>query len=523
MLHEMGIETGIDLDGAAGVLARGARGPRPAAGQPHAGGRAGGVERLERLRADIAALAAMPRGSASAGERRLGGVDPRPPEVDGHEGEVEGYRGRGTYAWAYALLARGPAGVVVAAAHRVARGLCGPRRARGRRVGAGDGARRDLRRRQRRRAGSGQRGRGCGPSCWSAHHDTQRTGLVWHPALHSPGAARRLRTRSIPPYLPPAGLAVVATARGRRRVLAGAVRRPVDRAGAAGGGARGQRQRDRRRRRCWRWRERFAAEPLSGVEVLAVFPGGEESGMQGMRAFLRASVSTRRPRSSCAWTRWAAGVRSCCAPSTRCCATATPSADLALVPDDGRALVDRRLDRRTRRPSSPACGRSRSSPIGPRGLSRTTTAPTTCPSTWTSPASAPASTSRSPDRAAFAAGGEPRRPILPSGAMRPPGQEVERIIGAIAAGGHGVATRTELLAAGVEPRPDQTAPADADSLLREWPGVYRVGHRAPSLHADLPRRRVGLRRRCCTQRAGCRPSAWGSSEGGHRRRRRSRP
>ena len=40
MLHEMGIETGIDLERAARGRARGARRPRPPARQPHAGGRA---------------------------------------------------------------------------------------------------------------------------------------------------------------------------------------------------------------------------------------------------------------------------------------------------------------------------------------------------------------------------------------------------------------------------------------------------------------------------------------------------
>lgn len=47
---------------------------------------------------------------------------------------------------------------------------------------------------------------------------------------------------------------------------------------------------------------------------------------------------------------------------------------------------------------------------------------------------------------------------------------------------HGVVTRAELLNAGVTARQIDRR-LSAGALLREYPGVYRVGHRAPNLEA----------------------------------------
>ena len=78
MLHEMGIETGIDLERAARGRARRARRPRPPAGQPHAGGRsrrlAGGLmsridELLEQARARLTRVDPAPRGRRSTPAR----------------------------------------------------------------------------------------------------------------------------------------------------------------------------------------------------------------------------------------------------------------------------------------------------------------------------------------------------------------------------------------------------------------------------------------------------------------------
>lgn len=240
---------------------------------------------MERLERDVEALAAMTRGSCGPGERasaawiarRLGG-------------EVQPYRGHGTYAWAYALHAL--LGLLAARLPRrlgwpLALGLLvsleGDASARlhlvRRLLPTGEGANV-----VRRIPAAGARTR---TVVLVAHHDAQRTGLLWHPALHEPGAARRLKTRSIPAYLPPAGIALLAhrTRPGRlllRLLLALSVEQATNRTvpgandNASGVAA------------TIALAERYAAEPLDGTEVIAAIPGGEESGMQGMRAFLAA-------------------------------------------------------------------------------------------------------------------------------------------------------------------------------------------------------------------------------------------
>jgi hypothetical protein len=66
--------------------------------------------------------------------------------------------------------------------------------------------------------------------------------------------------------------------------------------------------------------------------------------------------------------------------------------------------------------------------------------------------------------------------------MRLPGRTVAQQLARLALGTHGVVARTELLAAGIPS--DQIARLiRAGSLLREYRGVYRVGHRAPSIEA----------------------------------------
>ncbi len=62
------------------------------------------------------------------------------------------------------------------------------------------------------------------------------------------------------------------------------------------------------------------------------------------------------------------------------------------------------------------------------------------------------------------------------------GGTVERVVGQIAQHSHGVVDRVELLDAGltyahIEQR------LRTGALIREYPGVYRVGHRAPRPHA----------------------------------------
>ena len=66
--------------------------------------------------------------------------------------------------------------------------------------------------------------------------------------------------------------------------------------------------------------------------------------------------------------------------------------------------------------------------------------------------------------------------------MRPPGSTVEELLGRIASSSHGIVDRPELLAAGITPAEIKRR-LRKGVLLREYDGVYRVGHRAPSVEA----------------------------------------
>jgi hypothetical protein len=66
--------------------------------------------------------------------------------------------------------------------------------------------------------------------------------------------------------------------------------------------------------------------------------------------------------------------------------------------------------------------------------------------------------------------------------MRPQGRTVERELARIADGQHGVVTRAQLLDAGLTIAELKHRLA-IGALLREHRGVYRVGHRAPSMEA----------------------------------------
>src|SRR5207342_2334709 len=59
---------------------------------------------------------------------------------------------------------------------------------------------------------------------------------------------------------------------------------------------------------------------------------------------------------------------------------------------------------------------------------------------------------------------------------------VEKKVAGIAGRAHGIVTRRELLNAGITSR-EITGRLGKGALHREYPGVYRVGHRAPSILA----------------------------------------
>ena len=71
--------------------------------------------------------------------------------------------------------------------------------------------------------------------------------------------------------------------------------------------------------------------------------------------------------------------------------------------------------------------------------------------------------------------------MLTSGASGPKISTVEAVIAELAARSHGVVTRAQLLAAGITS--ERSGGGSPGALLREHPGVYRVGHRAPSVEA----------------------------------------
>jgi hypothetical protein len=66
--------------------------------------------------------------------------------------------------------------------------------------------------------------------------------------------------------------------------------------------------------------------------------------------------------------------------------------------------------------------------------------------------------------------------------MRQLGGSVDRLIAEIASSPHGVVTRKRLLRKGVSPEQIR-ARLQRGSLSQEHPGIYRVGHRAPSVEA----------------------------------------
>jgi very-short-patch-repair endonuclease len=60
--------------------------------------------------------------------------------------------------------------------------------------------------------------------------------------------------------------------------------------------------------------------------------------------------------------------------------------------------------------------------------------------------------------------------------------KVDQIVARLASGAHGVASRRELLAVGLSKRQVERR-LERGALIAEFPGVYRVGHRAPSAEA----------------------------------------
>lgn len=264
-----------------------------------AGGGEHGLD-LPAVRADVEALAAMPRRSASAGERASAElVAARLRTVGVGDIRVDHFRYQHTFAGAHAahfgagLAAAaigGRRGAVLAATALAFydREVSGRRQWVRRLLPAGRGANvigRVPARHERRRT-----------VVLVAHHDAAQTGLMWHPLLARVAAARARRQGRVDSFAaaPAAALGAVTVGclLGRRglcaaagAVLAAAMALMADVArgatvpgasdnatGVAGLIALGG---------------RFAAAPLATTEVAVVATGCEESGMGGMAAWLR--------------------------------------------------------------------------------------------------------------------------------------------------------------------------------------------------------------------------------------------
>jgi hypothetical protein len=250
-----------------------------------------------RLRRDVEALAAMARGSASAGERASGEwIAGRLREAGAQDAGLEAFRYQGTYAGAHAL-------------HVVA-GLLGARR------GGFLGSALAL------AALASLEADACGRSQWLrrflpagetnvvahvpaaaastralvlvAHHDAARTGFSWDPRLVRLGA----RPGVMPPRMGLVAVGfVLAAVPGLRR--AGAALLALALAGYA----------DVARDRVvpgandnatgvaalLELARRLAAQPLEHTDVLLLAPGCEESGMGGMAAWLAARAGDLDP------------------------------------------------------------------------------------------------------------------------------------------------------------------------------------------------------------------------------------
>jgi hypothetical protein len=244
------------------------------------------------LRGDVEALAALGRRSASAGERasaawcarrleRAGAVDVR----------QQPFRYQHSFGLTHALhfaaagLGRLPAALALAGFELDYSGRAQPLR---RLLPAGEGANV-----VGRVAASGPRLR---TLVLVAHHDAAHTGWMWAPRLAEGGARRDGRL----PFALLPELALGALAVGPRRLrwparavlaLAAALSLQVARGATVPGAS----DNATGVAAVLALVERFAADPLPGVEVVALLSGAEESGMGGMAAWMASDGAALDP------------------------------------------------------------------------------------------------------------------------------------------------------------------------------------------------------------------------------------
>jgi hypothetical protein len=260
-----------------------------------------------RLEEDVGALAAMDRRTTSSGERSSADLlADRLREIGAEEVRIASFRAQSTWAWA-------------SGAHMlvglIATRLSGPRRALLALAalisleldvsGRSQWLRRLLPGREGRTViakvpAAGERRR---TLILVAHHDAAHGGLLWHPAVIELNRRRSARTgRTLPSHMPAVlGLiAAAGTAKAARAfaravlglgLIAGiqAARSPT--APGANDNATGVAA-------VLELARRFVETPLNGVEVVLLFPGGEEIGAVGMYQWLRANRDKIDPSST---------------------------------------------------------------------------------------------------------------------------------------------------------------------------------------------------------------------------------
>ena len=234
---------------------------------------------MERLSDDVRALAGMVRDSAGAGERAAAEwVQQRLFDAGVPDAALEPYRWPGTHAWAhlphFAAALGGGRALAAAAAVSYELDQSGRFQWVQRLLPKGEGL----------NAVGRVPARGIAERTFVlvAHVDAQRSGVIWDPRVTEAGATRRLRTRSMTPSAALGALAIALRLRpllwlGVALVLDTATRPTVPGANDNGSGVAALLELARR----------LSEDPLERSEVLLVFPGAEEAGMGGMRAFLR--------------------------------------------------------------------------------------------------------------------------------------------------------------------------------------------------------------------------------------------
>jgi acetylornithine deacetylase/succinyl-diaminopimelate desuccinylase-like protein len=122
-----------------------------------------------------------------------------------------------------------------------------------------------------------------------AHHDAAHTGLMWNPALARAGDARAARTDRRESFALPVELALALAALGLRRLPAALLTTGLALSADVARGATVPGASDNATgvAAVLALVERLAAERPEGLEVIALLPGCEESGMGGMAAWLK--------------------------------------------------------------------------------------------------------------------------------------------------------------------------------------------------------------------------------------------